>query len=185
MPADALSRVARRYVKANLCVSSATMTEALPQKMSYMHWKFEQSQDPICKIIKAWILEQKSSPSPVVQNILKLFGPKSYIDKENGLLYIYSEKSKRMATKCLWVPSRLQSMILQNHHGSSLGGHWKEERTYEWISLKFKGFSTTTPMGSAHSKEPKNTLRPSRTLQVINNNWQLSQRHRFWIPSLL
>ena len=137
MPADALSRQAKEAVKGNLTVSSATIMEALPEAMSDLQWKFDQSQDPTCKVMKAWLREQRVSPSHMMQAIIKLFASSSFIDSENGLLYIYSGRTKRLPNKRLWVPQRLQPMIMANHHGSSLGGHWREEKTYEAIAIKY------------------------------------------------
>ena len=128
MPADALSRQAQEAVIGNLAVSSSTIMEALPEAMSDLQWKFEQSEDPQCKVIRAWLKEQKVSPSPMMQTIIKLFGSSSFIDSDNSLLYIYSGKTRRLPNKRLWVPERLKAMIMANHHGSSLGGHWKKEK---------------------------------------------------------
>ena len=72
-----------------------------------------------------------------MQTIIKLFGSSSFIDSDNGLLYIYSGKTKRLPNKRLWVPERLKAMIMANHHGSSLGDHWKEEKTYDAIAIKY------------------------------------------------
>ena len=137
MPADALSRQAREAIKGNIAVAASTLMEALPESMSDLQWKFEQSQDAHCKVIKAWLKEQKIAPSPYMQSILQLFGPRAFIDQSNGLLYIYSGRYKRWPTKQLWVPNRLKTMIMSNHHGSTLGGHWREERTYEAIAVKY------------------------------------------------
>ena len=137
MPADALSRQALQAIKLNLAVAASTMMDALPEAMSDLQWKFEQTEDPQCKVMKAWLKEQHISPSPLMQAIIKLFAPRSFIDSENGLLYIYSGRSRRIPNKRLWVPARLKTMIMANHHGSTLGGHWKEEKTYEAISLKY------------------------------------------------
>ena len=137
MPADALSRQAKEAVKGNLAVSSATIMDALPEAMSDLQWKFEQSQDPTIKVMKAWLREQRISPSHIMQAIIKLFAARSFIDSENGLLYIYSGRTNRLPNKRLWVPQRLQTMIMANHHGSSLGGHWREEKTYEAIAIKY------------------------------------------------
>jgi hypothetical protein len=111
--------------------------EALPESMSNLQWKFEQSQDAHGKVMKAWLKEQKISPSLYMQTIIKLYGSRTFIDTNNGLLYIYSGKSNRLPTKQLWVPERLKTMIMANHHGSTLGGHWKEEKTYDAISIKY------------------------------------------------
>ena len=137
MPADALSRQAQEAVKGNLAVSSATIMESLPEAMSDLQWKLDQSEDPQCKVMKAWLKEQKVSPSHLMQAIIKLFASSSFIDSDNGLLYIYSGRTKRLPNKRLWVPQRLQAMIMANHHGSTLGGHWREEKTYEAIAIKY------------------------------------------------
>ena len=148
MPADALSRLAREAVRGNLAVSSATIMEALPEAMSDLHWKFEQSECPQCKVMKAWLKEQKISPSHMMQIIIKLFASSSFIDSDNGLLYIYSGKTKRLPNKRLWVPQRLRTMIMTNHHGSTLGGHWREEKTYEAIAIKYFWPSMATDIES-------------------------------------
>ena len=137
MPSDALSRIAFKDVKMTQIVSSAKILQALPEAMSNLHWKFEQSQDPTCQVMKAYLKNQKISPSPVMESIIKLYAARSFVDKEDGLLYLYTSRDKRLATKRLWVPSRLKPMIISNHHGSSLAGHWKEERTYELIAIKY------------------------------------------------
>jgi hypothetical protein len=95
MPADALSRQAKEAIKGNAAVVASTMMEALPEAMSDLQWKFEQSEDAQCKVIKAWLKEQKVSPSAYMQNIIKLFTPRAFIDKNNGLLYICLGKTKR------------------------------------------------------------------------------------------
>ena len=137
MPADALSRQAQEAVKGNLAVSSASIMETLPEAMSDLQWKLDQSEDPQCKVMKAWLKEQRVSPSHLMQAIIKLFASSSFIDSDNGLLYIYSGRTKRLPNKRLWVPQRLQAMIMTNHHGSTLGGHWREEKTYEQIAIKY------------------------------------------------
>jgi hypothetical protein len=137
MPADALSRQARESIKGNIAVAASSIMEALPEAMSDLQWKFEQSQDAQCKVIKAWIKEQKISPSPYMTNLIKLFGSDSSIDQHNGLLYLYSTKKQSWPRKRLWVPDRLRSMIIANHHGSTLGGHWKEEVTFNAIATKY------------------------------------------------
>ena len=138
MPADALSRQSEQAIESNLAVSSSTMMEALPEAMSNLQWKFEQSEDPQCKIMRSWLKEQKISPSAMIQTIIKLFGPSSFVDSDNGLLYIYSGKTRRIPNKR--VPERLKAMIISNHHGSTLGGHWREEKDatalkYVWPSM--------------------------------------------------
>ena len=60
---------------------------------------------------------------------------RSCIDSVNGLLYIYFNQPNTTPVKRLWVSERLQSMIMANHHGSTLGGHWREEKTYEAIAI--------------------------------------------------
>jgi hypothetical protein len=35
------------------------------------------------------------------------------------------------------VPEKLRTMIMENHHGSTLGGHWRESRTYEAMAIKY------------------------------------------------
>ena len=137
MPADVLSRQAHQAIKGNLAVAASTIMEALPAAMSDLQWKHEQSEDTICKIMKKWLKEQKLSPSPFMQGIIKLYGPLSCIDSVNGLLYIYFNRPNTAPVKRLWVPERLQSMIMANHHGSTLGGHWREEKTYEAIAIKY------------------------------------------------
>ena len=59
MPADALSRQAEQAIESNLAVSSSTIMEALPEAMSNLQWKFEQSEDPQCKIMRSWLLNLK------------------------------------------------------------------------------------------------------------------------------
>ena len=137
MPADVLSRQAQADVKGNVAVAASTIMEALPESMSNLQWKFEQSQDPHGKVMKAWLKEQKISPSLYMQTIITLYGSRAFIDTNNGLLYIFSSKYNKLPTKQLWVPERLKTMIMANHHGSTLGGHWKEEKTYEAISIKY------------------------------------------------
>ena len=137
MPSDVLSRIAFKDVKMTQIVSSAKILQALPEAMSTLHWKFEQSQDPTCQVIKAYLKNQKISPSPVMESILKLYAARSFLDKEDGLLYLFTSRNKRLASKRLFVPSRLRPMIISNHHGSSLAGHWKEEHTYELIAIKY------------------------------------------------
>ena len=137
MPADALSRQAKEAIKGKMPVAASSIMEALPEAMSDLQWKFEQSQDAQCKIMKAWIKNQKISPSPYMTNLIKLFGPDTSIDQNNGLLYLYSSKNKSWPRKRLWVPDRLRSMIIANHHGSTLGGHWKEEITFNAIANKY------------------------------------------------
>ena len=137
MPADALSRQALQAVKSNLAVSSSTIMEALPEAMSDLQWKLDQSEDPQIKVMKAWIKEQRISPSPLMLAIIKLYASRTFIDSENGLLYIYTSRSRRFPNKRLWVPARLKTMIMENYHGSTLGGHWREEKTYDAIALKY------------------------------------------------
>jgi ribonuclease HI len=137
MPADALSRQAKEAIKGNVAVAASTMMEAIPEAMSDMQWKFEQSEDSHCKVMKAWLKEQKVSPSSYMQSIIQLYGSRAFIDDNNGLLYIYSGRTKTWPNKRLWVPARLKSMIMANHHGSTLGGHWKEEKIYEAIAIKY------------------------------------------------
>jgi hypothetical protein len=48
--------------------------DALPDAMSDLHWKFEQSEDPECKVMKAWIKKQKLSLSSYMQTIITLYG---------------------------------------------------------------------------------------------------------------
>ena len=57
MPADALSRQAKEAIKGNVAVAASTMMEAIPEAMSDMQWKFEQSEDAHCKVMKAWLKE--------------------------------------------------------------------------------------------------------------------------------
>ena len=64
MPADALSRQPRQPLAPSKLakkaqedvihnlVSSSTLKEAFPENMSTMQWRFEQGQDPTCKVIK-------------------------------------------------------------------------------------------------------------------------------------
>ena len=137
MPADALSRQAQIAIKGNLALVASTIMEALPAAMSDLQWKHEQSEDPTCKVMKKWLKEQKLSPSPVMQNIIKLYASRSCIDSINGLLYIYFNRPHTTPVKRLWVPQRLQSMVMANHHGSTLGGHWREEKTYQAIAIKY------------------------------------------------
>ena len=137
MPADVLSRQAHQAIKGNLAVAASTIMEALPAAMSDLQWKHEQSEDTMCKIMKKWLKEQKLSPSPFMQGIIKLYGPLSCIDSVNGLLYIYFNRPNTAPVKRLWVPERLQSMIMANHHGSTRGGDWREEKTYEAIAIKY------------------------------------------------
>jgi hypothetical protein len=70
-----------------------------------------------------------------MQTIIKLYGSRTFIDTNNGLLYIYSGKSNKLPTKQWWVPERLKTMIMANHHGSTLGGHWKEEKTFNFNQI--------------------------------------------------
>ena len=107
MPADALSRQALRETKGNIPVAASTRLEALPEAMSDLHWKYEQSEDAQCKVIKDWITKQKMSLSDYMITITKLYGASSFIDSDNGLLYIYSGKTKRLPAKRLWVPRTL------------------------------------------------------------------------------
>ena len=120
MPADALSRQALQAVKSNLAVSSSTIMEALPEAMSDLQWKLDQSEDPQIKVMKAWIKEQRISPSPLMLAIIKLYASRTFIDSENGLLYIYTSRSRRFPNKRLWVPARLKTMIMENYHGRTL-----------------------------------------------------------------
>ncbi len=137
MPADVLSRQAQQETKGNLPIAASSMSQALPEAMSDLHWKHEQSEDPECKVMKAWIKRQKLSLSSYMKTIVELYGSRSCIDTNNGLLYIYTSRFKTIPNKRLWVPERLRPMILGNHHGSTLGGHWGEDRTYEAISVKY------------------------------------------------
>ena len=140
MPADALSRqnkIAQQAIKGNLAVAASSIMETIPAALSDLQWKHEQSEDPICNVMRKWLKEQKLSPSPTMQAIIKLYGSKSCIDSVNGLMYIYFNRPYTTPVKRLWVPKRLQSMIMANHHGSTLGGHWREERTYEAIAVKY------------------------------------------------
>ena len=137
MPADALSRQAQQSIKGDLPVVASTIMDSLPESMSDLQWKLEQSEDPHCKVMKAWLKEQKLSPSPYMQTIIKLFGSSSFIDSANGLLYMYFRRPNTIPLKRLWVPERLKPMIIANHHGSTLGGHWREEKTYEAIAIKY------------------------------------------------
>ena len=137
MPADALSRQAQRETKGNMPVAASSIMEALPESMSDLHWKYEQSEDAQCKVMKAWIKKQKLSLSDYMQTIVRLYGSRSFIDSDNGLLYIDSGRTKRLPTIRLWVPECLKSMIMANHHGSTLGGHWKEAKTFEAIAVKY------------------------------------------------
>ena len=121
----------------NFATHSLSIMEALLDAMSDLHWEFEQSEDPQCKVMKAWIKKQKLSLSSYMQTIITLYGSRSFIDSDNGLLYIYSGKTRRLPNKRLWVPERLKTMIMANHHGSTLGGHWREAKTYEAISIKY------------------------------------------------
>merc|ERR1712016_523265 len=73
MPADPLSRIARQAIKGNLAVAASTFMEAIPASMSDLQWKHEQSEDPMCNVMKKWIKEQKLSPSPTMQAIIKLY----------------------------------------------------------------------------------------------------------------
>ena len=136
MPADVLSRQAMEDFK-NHNVSTANIFATLPQTMSTKQWKLEQDNDSICKAIKSFIVEKKASKSPVICNIIKLFGPNSTIDPETGLLYYHASRTKRMATRKLWVPKSLYPMILSNGHGSTLSGHFKEELTFEKLSVHY------------------------------------------------
>ena len=43
MPADALSRQAHRETKGPIPVAASSIMEALPEAMSDLHWKYEQS----------------------------------------------------------------------------------------------------------------------------------------------
>ena len=137
MPADPLSRIARQAIKGNLAVAASTFMEALPAAMSDLQWKHEQSEDPMCNVMKKWIKEQKLSPSPTMQAVIKLYASRSCIDSIDGLLYIYFNRPYSTPAKRLWVPKRLQPMIMANHHGSTLGGHWKEVKTYQAIAIKY------------------------------------------------
>ena len=140
MPADALSRqnkIAQQAIKGNLAVAASSIMETIPAALSDLQWKHEQSEDPICNVMKKWLKEQKLSPSPTMQAIIKLYGSKTCIDSVNGLMYIYFNRPYTTPVKRLWVPKRLQPMIMANHHGSTLGGHWREERTYEAIAVKY------------------------------------------------
>ena len=137
MPADALSRQAQQAVKGNLASVASTIMEAIPAAMSDLQWKHDQSEDPVCKVMRKWLKEQKLSESPTMQIIIKLYGAKSFIDSINGLMYIYFNRQYATPAKRLWVPKKLQPMIMANHHGSTLGGHWKEEKTYQAIAVKY------------------------------------------------
>ena len=137
MPADALSRQAQVETRGTMPVAASSIMDSLPDSMSDLHWKHEQSEDAQCKVMKAWIKEQKLSLSASMQTIVTLYGSRSFIDPEDGLLYIYSGKTRRLPNKRLWVPDRLRTMIMANHHGSTIGGHWRETKTYEAISLKY------------------------------------------------
>jgi hypothetical protein len=137
MPADALSRQAQQAIKGNLAVAASTFMEAIPAAMSDLQWKHEQSEDPTCNVMKKWLREQKLSPSPTMQAMIKLYASRSCIDSIDGLLYIYFNRPYTTPVKRLWVPKRLQPMIMANHHGSTLGGHWREERTYQAIAIKY------------------------------------------------
>ena len=137
MPADVLSRQAQQETKGSMPVAASSIAQALPDAMSDLHWKFEQSEDPECKVMKSWIKKQKLSLSSYMQTIVQLYGSRTCIDTYNGLLYIYTNKIRTLPTKRLWVPERLRTMIMENHHGSTLGGHWRETKTFEAISLKY------------------------------------------------
>ncbi len=137
MPADCLSRKAYQEIKGSIPVTASSIMNALPDAMSDLHWKFEQSEDPECKVVKAWIKKQRLSLSSYMQTIITLYGSRSFIDSNNGLLYVFTSKKKTIQSKRLWVPERLRTMIMENHHGSTLGGHWRESRTYEAMAIKY------------------------------------------------
>ena len=53
MPADTLSRQAHRETKGLIPVAASSIMEAFPEAMSNLHWKYEQSEDAQCKVMKA------------------------------------------------------------------------------------------------------------------------------------
>ena len=87
--------------------------------------------------MKQYVLNQRLSLIPGVKNIIALYGHRSTIDPENGLLYIFTSRNRHISSKRLWVPKALEEMILHNNHGSTLTGHSGELGTYERIATKY------------------------------------------------
>ena len=151
MPADALSRQplpenypgikearqAKTEMKLVRATAAAEPGPAHPIDMSDKQWKFEQSKDTLCKEMIQYVSNQRLSLIPGVKNIIALYGHRSTIDPENGLLYIFTARNRHISSKRLWVPKSLEEMILHNHHGSTLTGHNGALGTYERIATKY------------------------------------------------
>jgi hypothetical protein len=145
MPADALSRQplieiakqAREDIRNNKLTSSTVVDYAFPITMSDKQWKFEQEQDTTCREIKAYIKTNRPSIVPEIQNMIHLYGYRSTIDQENGLLYLFTSRARHLASKRIWVPTKLIAMVMANHHGSTLTGHKGEAGTYELVATSY------------------------------------------------
>jgi hypothetical protein len=119
MPADALSRQplinvakqAREDVRNNKLTSATVIGSAFPITMSDKQWKFEQEQDTTCREIKAYIKSNRSSIVPEIQNMIHLYGYRSTIDQENGLLYIFTSRARHLA----WLKISVISYDGVNH----------------------------------------------------------------------
>jgi hypothetical protein len=145
MPADALSRQplietakqAREDIRGIKLTSSTVIDSAFPITMSDKQWKFEQEQDTTCREIKAYIKTNRPSIVPEIRNMIHLYGYRSIIDQGNGLLYLFTSRAKHMASKRIWVPTKLVAMVMANNHGSTLTGHKGEAGTYELVATSY------------------------------------------------
>ena len=186
MPADALSRQAQKEIKSKLAIVASTIIDSIPDSMSDLQWKLDQETDPYCKVMKEWLTEQKMSPAPYMQTMIKLYGSRSFIDSNNGLMYMYFRRPNTIPLKRLWVPKRLQPMIIANHHGSTLGGHWREEKTYDAIAIKYFWPSMAKNIGShikmcqiCHTQNNRNNSKEKAPLRPWGAPTARNQRIHF------
>ena len=178
VPPDPISTQAQKAIQGNLAVVASTIMDSLPESMSDLQWKLEQSEDPVCKVMRAKLKNQKTSPAPYMKTIIDLFESNSVIDPDNGLLYMYFRRPNNVPLKRLWVPERLKSMIIANNHGPTMGVHWKEEKTYESIAVKYFWPSMAKDIES-HIKMCQNCQHQSNT----DNKIQRAPLHPWGPPT--
>ena len=134
IPKEASSKIAQQAISAHLKTAPSLIIQTPPSIMGNSQWKHEQSIDPNCIIIGTWLNTNEQHPSPDMKEIIKLYGPLSGINPNNGLLYINFNQSDTKQSNKLWVPEGLQPVVISKTHEPN---HWIMKDTYESIARTY------------------------------------------------
>ena len=90
-----------------------------------------QDQDPVCKAIKAYLLNRELPKDPKCEALVRHFANDCFV--ENGILWRRIKRSHEPSRVVLFTPEIFKEDILKEAHGSLLGGHDGVMKTKERI----------------------------------------------------